>query len=103
MHATRTTRIARRVAVAALAMLLAGAALGQSAGMGRLLGRDRATPAHVGEPGGQRDGRGAGKHHRSERASVDHRNNDNSNLSPDERRRLRQNLYELSREMYRGN
>jgi len=98
--AKRRARGVRSAIGAAVAVLVAGSALAQSAGMARLLGSERA-PSHVNEPGGQRENRTNGaKHYRIERASA--RRDESSNLSPDERRRLRQNLYELSREMYKG-
>ncbi|WP_454763731.1 hypothetical protein [Cupriavidus campinensis] len=98
----------------ALAPTLAPA---QSAGMAHLL-QPRAQPSHAsgtptpGKPPGaehadQREARGRAEKYRSERDMADRagrqgHSGGNPKLSPDERKTLRKNLYELGREMYQG-
>jgi hypothetical protein len=88
------------MAVAVL-WLTAGTALAQSAGMARLLHHGESKPPR--ESSAQHEARMRAERHRAEGAAAERtRETDHSNLSPDERKRLRQNLYELSREMYQG-
>ncbi len=100
-----------------LAATFAGLAHGQSAGMANLLHRqDRpagrasdasAQAAH--ERHDQQEARARADKHRAERDMAERAErqgrgsgNGNPKLSPDERRKLRQNLQDLSREMYSG-
>ncbi|WP_454731431.1 MULTISPECIES: hypothetical protein [Cupriavidus] len=101
---------------AAVALLLAaGAGHAQSPGMAHLLqspGRAAAPnpPARDGfarnerERFGQDEARARAGKYRAERDLNERLSRDQSNdkLSPDERRKLRQNLYDLGREMYQG-
>nr|WP_144834172.1 hypothetical protein [Cupriavidus gilardii] len=83
----------------------------QSPGIGALT-QGHGRPPGRGAAGARRDGerraippegRPRGNRQRGDRQAADRsgRGND-ARLSPDERRRLRQNLYELGREMYHG-
>ncbi|TXI80359.1 MULTISPECIES: hypothetical protein [unclassified Cupriavidus] len=114
----QTLRRARRARVAAIAGLVMACALmpqaaeAQSAGMANLLhhrgpasdgravppGRDRPDPRETrGRPDRYRNERDM-----AERATRQGPGGGNPRLSPDERKALRKNLLDLSREMYEG-
>jgi hypothetical protein len=87
---------------ATLALLLAATAgHAQSPGIAHLLpGSGKAVPAS--ERGQDEPRDRAGKYRQRDLNERLPRTLPNDKLSPDERRRLRQNLYELGREMYQG-
>lgn len=107
------------LAGASLALCLAAGATGlaraQSAGMANLLHGQERPAGRASEPPGQaarerreqQEARARAEKHRAERDMAERaerqgRTGGNPKLSPDERRKLRQNLYDLSREMYSG-
>jgi hypothetical protein len=104
--------VATLALVAGATLLFApGTALAQSPGLGTLRhafdaqqGRGANEPGHA-EPerGGQREARqGPGKLRPQREAADRGGRGQGGALTPDERRRLRQNLHDLSREMYQG-
>ncbi|MDF3837044.1 hypothetical protein P3W85_29425 [Cupriavidus basilensis] len=98
-----------RVGAAVALLLAASAGYPQSPGMAQLLsGAGKANSREGGgrnerERHGQDEARARGKY-RGEREVTERlpRGSAHDRLSPDERRKLRQNLYELGREMYQG-
>lgn len=124
----RASGARRRVAGALLALLLpsmllhAASASAQSPGLGALLqghGRHPGRAAegyagyrgHPGNPGHarqdrerppSRESRGRANRQRAEREAGE-RQGRGGKLSADERRKLRQSLYDIGREMYQGN
>ena len=78
----------------------------QSAGMANLLQGHERPSTHGSDPGAsQREARTRAERHRAEQREAErssHQGRSGSSLSPDERRKLRQNLYDLGREMYQG-
>ncbi|WP_121490790.1 hypothetical protein [Cupriavidus plantarum] len=117
---------ARAASIAGLVMavcLLPSAARAQSAGMANLLhrpsapasdGRAHANPANPANPGNsaherpdQREARARAEKYRTERDMAERATRQgpgggNPRLSPDERKTLRKNLLDLSKEMYSG-
>ncbi|AQV93720.1 hypothetical protein BJN34_07415 [Cupriavidus necator] len=95
--------LALALAVLALCMPV-GTALAQSAGMANLLKHHPSSQAS--DPGnGQREARARAERHRAEQRDAERRRVDdrsNSRLSPDERRKLRKNLYDFGRDIYQG-
>ncbi|MCD9121319.1 hypothetical protein [Cupriavidus sp. UGS-1] len=118
----RASGARRRVAGALLALLLpsmllhAASASAQSPGLGALLqghGRHpgRGGEGYAGNPGharhererpSPRESRGRTNRQRAERDAAE-RQGRGGKLSADERRKLRQSLYDIGREMYHGN
>ncbi|UIF87369.1 hypothetical protein [Cupriavidus sp. UYPR2.512] len=93
------------LALAVLALCIpAGTVQAQSAGMGNLLKRHPSTQAS--DPGNsQREARARAERHRAEQRDAERRRGDErggSRLSPDERRKLRKNLYDFGRDIYQG-
>lgn len=78
----------------------------QSAGMANLLHGHERPSTHASDAGAsQREARARAERHRAEQREVERsgrQGRSGSSLSPDERRKLRQNLYDLGREMYQG-
>ncbi|WP_454720990.1 MULTISPECIES: hypothetical protein [Cupriavidus] len=109
-----------RTGAAAALLLAAGAGHAQSPGMAHLLqSPGRAAPSSPGgasgpsrdgfarserEHFGQDEARARAGKYRAERDLNERlsRGQSSDKLSPDERRKLRQNLYDLGREMYQG-
>ncbi|MCT9071739.1 hypothetical protein [Cupriavidus gilardii] len=118
----RASGARRRVAGALLALLLpsmllhAASASAQSPGLGALLQGHarhpgRGAEGYPGHPGharqdrerpSPRESRGRANRQRAEREAGE-RQGRSGKLSADERRKLRQSLYDISREMYQGN
>ncbi|CAG9178170.1 hypothetical protein [Cupriavidus pinatubonensis] len=97
------------VALAGAALWLSAAprpAAAQSAGMANLLHGHERPSTHASEAASsQREARARAERHRAEQREAEragHQGRSGSSLSPDERRKLRQNLYDLGREMYQG-
>ncbi len=93
------------LALAVLALCIpAGTVQAQSAGMANLLKRHPSTQAS--DPGNsQREARARAERHRAEQRDAERRRGDErggSRLSPDERRKLRKNLYDFGRDIYQG-
>lgn len=82
--------------------------LAQSPGIGALSQGHGRMPVRAGDRrDGERramppEGRPRNGRQRGERQATERTGHNDARLSPDERRRLRQNLYELGREMYQG-
>ncbi|WP_042885139.1 hypothetical protein [Cupriavidus necator] len=94
------------LAAAALALVAAGAVHAQSAGMANLLKRHPSHPsAQASDPGNsQREARSRAERYRAEQRDAERRREERtgSRLSPDERRKLRKNLYDFGRDIYQG-
>ncbi|WP_354685852.1 hypothetical protein [Cupriavidus necator] len=91
------------LAIAVLALMSSGSVQAQSAGMANLLKRPPSTQAS--DPGNnQREARARAERHRAEQRDAERRREERggSRLSPDERRKLRKNLYDFGRDIYRG-
>ncbi|AGW89832.1 MULTISPECIES: hypothetical protein [Cupriavidus] len=91
------------LAAAALALVAAGAVHAQSAGMANLLKRH--PSAQASDPGNNhREARARAERHRAEQREAERRREERggSRLSPDERRKLRKNLYDFGRDIYQG-
>jgi len=107
LHGAASARLARAGMALALC-LAAGPGHAQSAGVASLQHRQERTSAHASEAAsnGQREARARAERYRAEQREAEHGRAGHglggAGLSPDERRKLRQNLYDLSREMYRG-
>lgn len=112
-------RAVRHAGLAVAIALLPALAQAQSAGMGQLLrpkppgqASGAPTPAMPGQPGSertdQREARSRAEKYRTERDMADRAGRQgpppgtHPKLSPDERKTLRKNLYDLGREMYDG-
>ncbi|MEM5274368.1 hypothetical protein VSR17_04935 [Cupriavidus taiwanensis] len=107
VNRTRHGQPQHGIAGACLALALCmpgGTALAQSAGMANLLKRYPSTQAS--DPGNsQREARARAERHRTEQREAERRRGEErggSRLSPDERRRLRKNLYDFGRDIYQG-
>jgi len=112
----RRAKCARAACLAGLILLLSvapGAAQAQSAGMAHLLHSGKAQPsssnqggstpsAERGRQSGRRSDKADNERDMAERATRQGQRGGNPRLSPDERKTLRKNLYDLSREMYQG-
>ena len=113
-HTLHRAAYARAVCLAGLTLLLSVApcaALAQSAGMAHLLhgskaqqgGQGGSSPsAERGRPSGRRGDKAESERDMADRATRQGQRGGNPRLSPDERKTLRKNLYDLSREMYQG-
>jgi len=101
----RAGRTFYRAGAAVALLLAASAGYPQSPGMAHLLpGPGKAGLRDGGPHNGQDEARARAGKYRTERDLNERlpRALPNDKLSPDERRKLRQNLYELGREMYQG-
>jgi hypothetical protein len=78
----------------------------QSAGMANLLKRSDRLSAQASDAAGngQREARARAERHRAEQREAEREGHGNggSRLSPDERRKLRKNLYDFGRDIYQG-
>ncbi|HBD32015.1 MAG TPA: hypothetical protein DC084_00260 [Cupriavidus sp.] len=115
-HTLRCATYARAACLAGLTLLITAAsdvALAQSAGMAHLLHTSKGQSSSSAQVGnGQASERGRSSARRpdkaeserdmADRATRQGQRGGNPRLSPDERKTLRKNLYDLSREMYQG-
>jgi len=115
-HTLHHAAYARAVCLAGLTLLLSAvpcAAQAQSAGMAHLLHSSKAQPSAAGQGGStpsaergrssaRRGDKVESERDMAERATRQGQRGGNPKLSPDERKTLRKNLYDLSREMYQG-
>lgn len=106
-------RVALLAGMTLLLTVVPTAARAQSAGMEHLLhpkgqppggagGHNPPSPDRGRPPPPRRGDRAETERDMAERAGRQGQRGGNSRLSPDERKTLRKNLYDLSREMYRG-